>query len=122
VPASPLDGDLHAGLLAEPGTQAWLSDEAEVRAMLAVEAALARAQGEAGLIPADAAEALARGIEGAEVEPRDLGVGTARDGAPVPALLGLLRARLPVEAAGWLHWGATSQDIVDTALMLRVRG
>jgi 3-carboxy-cis,cis-muconate cycloisomerase len=90
--------------------------------MLLVEGALARVQGALGLIPADAAAFIDRAASEVQIDPAALGHETARNGVPVPALLAAFR-----KAAGaptllqYLHWGATSQDIMDTALALRLR-
>lgn len=51
----------------------------------------------------------------------EIAVGAERDGNPVTGLVGLLRSRAGVEAARWLHRGLTSQDVLDTALMLCLR-
>jgi 3-carboxy-cis,cis-muconate cycloisomerase len=71
------------------------------------------------------ARAAARAIEAAAgtvtLDPAALAAGTARDGIVAPALVAAFRAALPGDAAAWLHWGATSQDIVDTGLVLRLR-
>lgn len=52
--------------------------------------------------------------------PEALAEGAASAGTPVPALVAALRARLAPEAAHWVHWGATSQDVEDSALALRL--
>lgn len=121
MPASPLDSGLFAGLFGDPELAAHFSDRATLDTMLQVEAALAAAQAAEGMIPAEAAAEIAHAAATARIDPAALAAGTARDGVPVPALLAALRADLGEEAAGRLHWGATSQDIVDTALMLRLR-
>jgi 3-carboxy-cis,cis-muconate cycloisomerase len=91
-----------------------VSDQAWLEAMLAAEAALARAQARVGLIPAEAAHEVA---EDCRVELHDLAA-LAREarsaGNPVPALVAAARS-------DWFHEGATSQDIVDTAAMLVAR-
>ena len=114
---------LHAGLWADPEAAAFFGDGPEIAAMIRVEAALARVQGRLGVIPAEAAEVLAAYLAQATVAPEALAAATARDGVPVPELVAALRAGCPdPQAAGFLHWGATSQDIVDTALALRHTG
>lgn len=120
MPASPADSAIHARLFGDPAAAALFSDEAELRAMLQVEAALAEAQARHGMIPGEAAQAIAAACRDARIEPAVLSSGVERDGVPVPALLGALRPLIPPEHAPYLHWGATSQDIVDTALALRL--
>jgi 3-carboxy-cis,cis-muconate cycloisomerase len=119
--ASPCDSAIFGELFGDAELAALFDDDAVLRSMLRVEAALAAAQAAEGLIPEEAAVEIGRMAEAARIEPAALAAGTARDGVPVPALLAGLRAGLTEAAAGWLHWGATSQDIVDTGLMLRLR-
>jgi len=102
-------------LMEATGDRAWLA------AMLDAEAALAHAEAAAEVIPAEAAGAIAAachpdGFDAAEVGRR------ARAGAnPVIPLVADLRARVGPESGEWVHWGATSQDILDTAAMLVCR-
>lgn len=101
-------------------TRAHFSDEAWVGAMARAEIALAEAQSSLGLVPKAAARKIA-GLQ-APCDVSDvLANGVAASGVPVPALVDLLRRDLSPQAADWLHYGATSQDIVDTALILCAR-
>src|SRR3954451_20850944 len=85
-----------------------VDDRAWLAAMLDAESALARAQARAGVIPAEAAEEVARVCDADRYDLAQLGRDARSAGNPVPAL---------VRAADteWFHHGATSQDIVDTA-------
>jgi 3-carboxy-cis,cis-muconate cycloisomerase len=96
----------------EAGDQAWL------RAMLEVESALARALERAGLAPAGAGDAVTRAAVPENFDVAELGALAALTGNPVPALSRALMSKVPRTAAGAVHRGATSQDIVDTAAML----
>ncbi|MEL6234632.1 MAG: lyase family protein [Pseudomonadota bacterium] len=118
---SPFDSAIFGTLYGDPEIAPLLSDAASVRAMMRVEAALAQAQAGLGMIPRDAADAIARAAQTGQVDPSALAAGTARDGVPVPAFVTAMRAILPEAAAPWLHFGATSQDILDTALVLQLR-
>jgi 3-carboxy-cis,cis-muconate cycloisomerase len=122
MPASPADSTIYRDLFGDAETAALFTDSAEVRAMLLVEGALARVQGALGLIPADAAAFIDRASREVQIDPSALASETARNGVPVPGLLAAFRkaAEAP-DLMRWLHWGATSQDIVDTALALRLR-
>jgi 3-carboxy-cis,cis-muconate cycloisomerase len=114
-------GRLWAGLWGDPEAEALFGDAAEIAAMIRVEGALARVQGRLGVIPQAEAHTLARFLATAEVTPGALADAVGRDGVPVPGLVAALRAACPdAGAAGFLHWGATSQDIMDTALALRL--
>jgi len=99
---------------------ALLSDAAQIDAMVRFEVALADASAEAGLIAAEAAAAVAGAAAGFEADWADLAEGMRRDGVVVPALVKQLRAHLPEEHRAALHQGATSQDAIDTALMLQL--
>lgn len=123
---SPFDSAWAAAHLGDAEAAALFSDEAEFAAMVRVEAALARVQGRLGIIPAEAGEAISRAVELVSVDPAALAEGTAQSGIPVPALVSALRNAVAGdsgagEAAQYIHWGATTQDIVDTGLVLRLR-
>ena len=99
-------------LLDELGDRAWL------QAMLDTERALAEAEATAGVIPAAAAGAIAAACR-AELFDSDLIAREGRGvGNPAEPLVRALRAAVGGDAAGYVHYGATSQDIVDTAAML----
>lgn len=100
--------------------RAHFEDDAFIDAMVSVEKGLARAQAALGIVPETALveiEALKRPDDASRL----LRDGVATAGVPVPALVANLRRQLSAEAADWLHFGATSQDIVDTAFCLRAR-
>ncbi|MET8155794.1 3-carboxy-cis,cis-muconate cycloisomerase [Sphaerisporangium sp. NPDC005289] len=102
--------------------EAATGDAAFVRGMLDAEAALARAQAAVGLAPAAAAAAVtAAAAETARYDVRDLASRARSGGNPVIPLVADLTAAVAArdsEAAPYVHRGATSQDIWDTALML----
>ncbi|MEU7973946.1 3-carboxy-cis,cis-muconate cycloisomerase [Micromonospora sp. NPDC049089] len=115
--SSPSDG-LLGGLSGAPDVDAELSDPSVLQAMLDVEAALARAAADAGILPPPAATAI---VEQCRAERYDSGaLGRAADatGNPVVPLVGELTAAVPEDARAWVHFGATSQDVLDTALVL----
>lgn len=122
MPAAPADSPLYHALFSDPGTAALFTDSAEIRALLLVEGALARVQGDLGLIPAEAAAAIDRAAREVQIDPAALAQETARNGVPIPALVAAFRKEMNApEFAQYLHWGATSQDIMDTGLALRLR-
>src|ERR1700742_2673747 len=100
---------------AAAGDQAWL------RAMLDTDAALARATERAGLAPAGAGQAVTAAAVPENFDLAELGDLAALTANPVPALSRALARLVPGPAAGAVHQGATSQDIVDTAAMLLAR-
>jgi 3-carboxy-cis,cis-muconate cycloisomerase len=98
--------------------RAWLG------AMLEAEGALAHAEAQVGLIPPDAAEAIASRCDAGLFDPEELGRRGRAQGNPVPPLVRVLTeavSEASQDAARYVHKGATSQDIVDTAAMLLAR-
>ncbi|WMT85445.1 3-carboxy-cis,cis-muconate cycloisomerase [Pelagibacterium sp. 26DY04] len=118
---SPFDHPILSGLFGDPELAGFLSAEADVAAMVQFEAALASAQAECGLISAEAAEAIGHLATDLEVDMDRLRAGLGRDGVVVPELVKQMRAALDEEAAQALHFGATSQDVMDTSLVLRLK-
>jgi 3-carboxy-cis,cis-muconate cycloisomerase len=110
---------MFGGVFSRGGVDA--SDQAWLRAMLDTEAALARAVERAGLAPEGAGAAVTRAATPENFDVAELGALAALTGNPVPALARALAALVPRSAAGAVHNGATSQDIVDTAAMLMAR-
>lgn len=99
---------------------ALLADAAQLAAMIRFEIALAEAEAEAGMISDAAAEAIAEGLAGFAPDWDDLARGMARDGVVVPALVAQMRCVIAEPHASALHKGATSQDAIDTALVLQL--
>jgi 3-carboxy-cis,cis-muconate cycloisomerase len=106
------DPGLFDGVLARGPVRAEVEDRAWLQAMLDVEAALARAQG------SPHAAAIAGACQSELYDIARLGAEAALSANPVVALVGALRERVGAEAAGDVHRGATSQDILDSAAML----
>lgn len=98
-----------------------MSDTAWLQAMLDVEAALSRALCQAGLASAEAAQAITAAASADAFDLGELGAASATTGNPVPALVHALSAAVPAEARAGVHLGATSQDVLDTAMMLLAR-
>ena len=98
-----------------------VDDAAWLRAMLDVEAALARAAAKAGLVEPEAAEAVTRAAASEAFDVEELGAHAAAAGNPVVPLVRALVGAVPPEAAAAVHKGGTSQDILDTAAMLLIK-
>jgi 3-carboxy-cis,cis-muconate cycloisomerase len=118
---SPIDSSVYGGLFTTPAMRAVFSDEARLQRMLDVEAALARAQAKLGLIPAAAAAEIGAKAEIARFNLAEIGRGTELVGYPIVPLIRALSRACEGEAGRWVHWGATTQDIIDTALVLQLR-
>lgn len=97
---------------------AHLGDDALLEAMIATEVALLRAAERATIVPAGCGDALADAVRADPIHPTALAGGTTTAGNPVPALVKALLSVVPEHVRPWVHHGATSQDVLDTALML----
>ena len=95
-----------------------VSDRAWLQGMLDAERALANAGSATGLVPADAAARIGAACRAELYDPRELAQEGRAVGNPAEPLVRALREGVGEEAADWVHYGATSQDIVDTAAML----
>jgi 3-carboxy-cis,cis-muconate cycloisomerase len=115
-----LDSTIFGPLFSDAEISALLTDEAFVRALVDVEKALARAEARVGVIAASAAEAISK-VRAEKVDIPVLAKGTIGSGFPIIALVQELRKQVGAEAAPFVHWGATTQDIMDTALVLQLR-
>ncbi|WP_353643324.1 3-carboxy-cis,cis-muconate cycloisomerase [Mesorhizobium sp. WSM2239] len=118
---SAFDHPLLSGLFGDEEVEALLGLESELAAMLRFEIALAEAEAEVGVIPAEAARAIANALAGFKPDIAALRNGVARDGVAVPELVRQMRERIGTPQADRLHFGATSQDVIDTALVLRLK-
>ncbi|KLD70063.1 3-carboxy-cis,cis-muconate cycloisomerase [Xanthomonas pisi DSM 18956] len=115
---------LLGSLFGEPACDAMFDDAARVQAMLHFESALARAQAQCGVIPAEAAASIAAACDVQHYDMRALAQATALAGNPAIALVKALTAHVAAHdaaAARWVHWGATSQDVIDTGSVLQLR-
>ncbi len=92
-----------------------------VQKMVEFECALAQAQAEVGLIPVQAANEISALISTHEIDATELGVKARSGGTPVIPLVRILTEKLSESARPWIHYGATSQDVLDTATMMIVR-
>ena len=112
------DADPFAFLVVRGAVAEVTSAGSWLQAQLDVEAALAAAQADVGEIPLAAAEAIVARCHGDYIDTDALAVASARHGIPVVGLVEQLRATIGGEAAEYVHRGATSQDILDTAAMV----
>ncbi|HEU5363220.1 MAG TPA: lyase family protein [Gaiellaceae bacterium] len=101
--------------------RAAVSDDAWLAAMLDAERALAVASARVGVVPADAAAAIALACDPASFAVDEIAAAGRAVANPAAPLVDALRARVGGEAARWVHFGATSQDVVDTAAVLVAR-
>jgi 3-carboxy-cis,cis-muconate cycloisomerase len=120
MPSTVFDSALFKDAFGSQAMRDIFSDEAFVRHCVAVEVALARVQERLGIIPSAAAEEIARGADPARIDFAKLKEETDLVGYPIVGLVHQL-ARQCGEAGRYIHWGATTQDIMDTATVLQIR-
>ncbi|MBV9609601.1 MAG: 3-carboxy-cis,cis-muconate cycloisomerase [Acidobacteria bacterium] len=104
--------------------EAFFSDEARLQAMLDFESALVRAEARAGVIPPTAAAPISAKCKAELFDLDELARAAAKAGnvaIPLVKQLTKLVAERDTEAARYVHWGATSQDVIDTGLVLQLR-
>ncbi|HJU15426.1 MAG TPA: adenylosuccinate lyase family protein [Stellaceae bacterium] len=120
-----LDSALFADMFGTAAMREVFGDSAFLARCVEVEAALARAEARVGMIPSDAAAAISRVAAGLAEGTLALDLArlkreTETVGYPILPLVRQMAA-LSGEAGRWVHWGATTQDIMDTALVLQIR-
>ncbi len=119
--ASIIDSSIFRGIFASEAMRAVWSDENRTQKYLDVERALAVVQGRLGLIPQEAADEIARHCDLAQIDLVLLRQQTERIGYPILGVVSQLN-RLCRDGLGeYCHWGATTQDITDTATVLQIR-
>jgi len=115
---------LLAPMLSSAAMRAVCDDRSTLQNMLDFEAALARAEAATGVIPASAVAPIAAACKADAFDMAALGEAATRSGNLAIPLVKLLTAdvsKAAAEAARYVHWGATSQDVIDTATMLGLR-
>ncbi|MEO0959861.1 MAG: lyase family protein [Pseudomonadota bacterium] len=118
---TPFDSALWQGHLGDAEAASLFSDTAEIKAMLAVERAMAAAQAALGMIPAEAAAEIETTAATLGIPPETLADSTSLAGVPVKGLVAALRAAVGAPHNDWVHHAGTSQDVVDTGLALRLK-
>jgi 3-carboxy-cis,cis-muconate cycloisomerase len=108
-------------LFGSAAVDAAVSDAAWLQAMLDFEAALAQAEADAGLVPALVAAEIAAACRAESFDVAEIGRASLASGNPAAPLVGLLTASVSPEAQEFVHLGATSQDVVDTAFSLMAK-
>ena len=116
-----LESDIFRSLFRDDELAELFADKAYLRAMVDVETALARAEARLGIIPSWAGEQISAAAQSEKIDLAEIIKGTAGDGFPVIALVNALRGMVGAQAAPYVHWGATTQDIMDTACVLQLR-
>jgi 3-carboxy-cis,cis-muconate cycloisomerase len=121
MPGSAADSAIYGDLFGHPEMQNVFSDATLVRHWLRVEAALARAQAKSGVIPSAAGAAISATATSMDPDAGSLRAEVANVGYPIVPLIKALEKACGEEHGGWVHWGATTQDIMDTAAVLQLK-
>ena len=121
MPSTVVDSAIFGNIFSTEAMRRVWSDENRTQKYLDVEAALARVQGRLGLIPAEAAEEIVRHGEIGQIDMDKLRQQTERIGYPVLGVVSQLNALCRDGLGEYCHWGATTQDITDTATVLQMR-
>ncbi len=117
---TPFNAPLLAPLLGDRDVIQHFSVAADIAAMIRFEVALAEAEAAEGIIPSDAAAAVAAAADSFEPAAPALGQASARDGLAVPEFVALFRRHVGAPHGKHVHFGTTSQDVIDTSLVLRL--
>src|SRR2546421_3909040 len=119
--ATALDSAIFRDIFSTPQMRQVFSDEARTGYYLEIEAALARVQGRLGIIPEKAAREIERQCRIENIDLARLKQQTERIGYPILGVVQQLVALCADGLGEWCHWGATTQDITDTATVLQMR-
>ena len=120
MPSTAIDSQIHGCMFSTDEMREILSDKAWVQKWLDTEAALAAAQAELGVIPKEKADIINQYAKAELIDIPSIGEYYKSSITIVP-LLKAFKAILPENAGEFVHWGATSQDIVDTGIVLLER-
>lgn len=120
MPSTVFDSAIYRDFFGTPGMRAVWSDEALVARYVEVEVALAQAEARVGLIPADAAKDIAEKSDASKLDLAKLKTETDIVGYPIIGIVHQM-AKQCGEAGRYVHWGATTQDIMDSATVLQLR-
>src|SRR2546422_8588424 len=105
----------------DPGVRALFTEAARFQSWLDVEAALAQAQAELGVIPDGAAREIVRKAHLKYLDLAAVRAGLAKTGHPLVPLVWALDRACEGDAGGYVHWGATTPNVTQTGLLLQVR-
>jgi 3-carboxy-cis,cis-muconate cycloisomerase len=117
---SVLESAIFKDMFGTPAMRAVFDDAATVRRYVEIEVALAAVQGRMGVIPAQAAKAIADRADASKIDMQVLKAETEIVGYPILPLVHQL-SKICGPEGEYLHWGATTQDIMDTATVLQIR-
>src|SRR5215469_4366947 len=121
MPATAVDSAVFRDIFSTEAMRRVFSDESRIQKYLDFESALARAQARLGIIPQQACDEIVKHCDVAEFDLAKVKAQTERIGYPVLPVVQQLVARCRDGLGEWCHWGATTQDITDTATVMQIR-
>ena len=121
MPSHMIDSVFFRDLFGSDAMRAIFDDASLLQKWLDVEAAIARGQARAGLIPAWAAEEITRQARAEIMDTDAIKKGIDKTVHPLVSVIWQLSDRCAGDAGGFVHWGATTQDVMDTAIILQLR-
>ena len=121
MPATVIDSVIFQGIFSSDAMRQVWSDESRTQKYLDIESALAKVQGRLGLIPHEAAEEIVSHCHLDQIDMVKLRAQTERIGYPILGVVSQLNALCRDKLGEYCHWGATTQDITDTATVLQIR-
>ncbi len=121
MPATIIDSTIFRNMFSTPAMRDIWSDLYRTARYLDVERALAQVQGRLGIIPQEAADEIVKHCDVANFDMEKLRVQTERVGSPILPVVSQLNALCRDGLGEYCHWGATTQDIMDTATVLQIR-
>src|SRR5881392_3421386 len=121
MPSTIIDSIIFGDIFSDEAMRKVWSHENRTQKYLDIEAALARVQGRLGIIPKEAADEIARHCTIDQIDMAKLKQQTERIGYPILGIVSQLNALCRDKLGEYCHWGATTQDITDTATVLQIR-
>ena len=119
--ATIIDSPIFGNIFSTDAMRAIWSDENRTAKYVAIEKALAIVQGRLGIIPREAADEIVRNCDISKIDMDQLRAQTERIGYPILGVVSQLNALCRDKLGEYCHWGATTQDITDTATVLQIR-
>jgi 3-carboxy-cis,cis-muconate cycloisomerase len=121
MPATIIDSRIFGDMFSDERMRQVWSDENRTAKYLDIERALAKVQGELGIIPKEAADEIVRNCNLSQIDWVKLKAKTEQIGYPIIAVVNQINANCRDKLGEYCHWGATTQDITDTATVLQMR-
>ena len=121
MPSNVMDSEIYRGIFISEQMRAVFSDESLMQKWLDTWSALAKAEADVGIIPEEAAEKIAKKAKYEVFDPNLIREGIVDTTHPLIVQIRQFTEAVGGRAGGYIHWGATTQDIMDTAVVLQMK-